>query len=113
MVKAADFIKGDYDIQWVKLATTIVGGTVLAWFTGVIELVLTVYRQVAGLFGGIATFLEAFIEDLIAAPVQTIGQAWQQLASGFGSIGPFTFAGSLVAILAVMWVVEKAVSRYG
>lgn len=104
------FLDG-YRIRWRRLGLTVIGASILAYFEGVVRVILAVFEFLLAFPRGFASFAAAVIGVVIGLPGVILDR-------GFAAAVPFVLdagvAGFVVAIsivLATIYVFRTVVSR--
>lgn len=106
------FVDGG-DIKWDRLATTLVGSALTAYFTGLVEFILSLGTFATSLISGVSGFAVEFIQKAFGNPQTLFETSWQNLQTFVSSAGPASFALTVAAVLGVFYIVRTGVARFG
>lgn len=96
MVDPSDYVsETGLSILWGRVATTLLGATILAYFQGVASTLLSLADIPLGLLGGLGEFLGSFVAVVLGIWPALIRGGWRGAAGFVGSAG---IAGYAVAI---------------
>lgn len=110
MVSASDFVDGTR-VRWRFLAGTLIGGTALAYWNGLISVVLAVTDTFTGLLSGLSSFLAEEVGLVYGLPARIVTASWLEAREFVESAGPLGFVVAIALVLLVLFVVAEVVSR--
>jgi len=115
MVSVEDYLNESgsrIGINWGRLATTLLGASVLAYFEGAAAAVLSLFDIPIGLLGGLASFSGEFLGLLVGFPAALIRSGWSGAVPyvlDAGLVGyVFAIALVLVSLYLAMAVIRRA-----
>ena len=111
MVSASDFVDGT-TIRFRALATTAVGAVLLAWYEGLIRVILESGRQASRLVEGVGEFVAMAIRLILGTPALIIRGSYTETIAAAGSAGIAAYAVSVLAVAVLLWTVAQGVSAW-
>ena len=111
-IDASTFFKGDSaTVRWAKTIGVFVGTPLLAWWSGLIRLVLTGFEIAIGYLDGLVELAAALVAIPFDGAEAAILVAWRSTARFVSSSETFGFVVAvgivLGSIFAVSWVVSR------
>lgn len=101
------FIDG-HRIRWAKVGIAVVGATILAYFEGIVRVLLAFFDQPIRLLGGLASFAGAVVSVVVGTPTVIVEQGWAAAIPFIVDAGLAGFVAALgvvlVAFYAGRWV---------
>ena len=90
-------------IRWGRLWTVVVGGPILAWFFGVVDVLLALADVPIGILSWIASFAGNYITAFLGLFTATIQATWAGAIPFVRSTGPLAFIISIIIALAAFY----------
>lgn len=108
MVSPSTFVDGA-DVQWSRLARTLVGGAFGAVFMGWTSVVLGVADLVIRPIEWFAGWLGRLVDLLASTPVRFVGASWDGAVAFVVEGGPLAFVFAISIVLLTLYVVVRVV----
>lgn len=108
MVSPSEFVDGA-NVQWGRLARTLVGGVFGAVFAGWASVVLGVADLVIRPLEWLASFGGRLVEELVGIPARLVEASWAGAVEFVLEGGPFAFAFAVAIVLLTLYVVVRVV----
>jgi hypothetical protein len=112
MISADDFVSGA-NINYRALFQAIGGGAILAYFSGLADVILSLADIPIRILGVIADFLGAVVSVVVGLPAVIIADGFQAAIPFISDAGIAGFAVGLSIALATFYAVERGLSYVG
>jgi hypothetical protein len=110
VVEPSRFTDGG-SVRWGALAGAVFGGAILAVWEGITRVILVWFDAQAEILAGIATFLASVVTVIVSGGGAVITGSFGEATEIVSGAGPLAFAGSVVVVLATVYVIALGVSR--
>lgn len=111
MVEASEFVDGA-DVDWTRLARTLIGGAFGALFTGIASVVLGISDLPIAVLEWLAEFNRRVVELVAGIPARMIAPTWGGVADFIDGSGPLAFLLGLAFVLLTLYIAVR-IARYG
>lgn len=109
MVSKHEFVdKSTGNVEWVRLARTLIGATFGAVFTGIASVVLGISDIPIAVLEWLGEFLGRVVELVAGDPARLIGQTWAGVAEFIDGSGPLAFLLAIAFVLLTLYIAERA-----
>ncbi|MFB6188578.1 MAG: hypothetical protein ABEI57_01725 [Halapricum sp.] len=110
-IKASAFTTDDgTGIKWVQLATTIIGGLLMAWSVGVSAIVDAVFGLVVGGIDWLSEVVSSIVEESLGVPITVGTVAWNTAVGTIkGLSGLWVPALVLGVALGYLYLIQRGV----
>ncbi|PSQ06651.1 hypothetical protein BRC92_00330 [Halobacteriales archaeon QS_4_69_31] len=110
MVEASDFIDG-VNIQWRRLAVTLIGASLFAYFEGAVATLLSLADFPIGLLSGFADFLGRWFFLYYRFPAVVLESGWASAAESVADAGIAGIVFAVTIALATYYSLSVVVNR--
>ena len=112
MVQPRDFLSDNRQrIYWGSLWSTLLGATILAYFRGIINVLLSLVDIPIAFLGFVATYLGVFAEVVYGALPTIVRASFTGAIPFVRGAGLFGFVVAIVIVLATTYSIAEVVSR--
>jgi hypothetical protein len=108
-----DTLLTDSGIQWGNLLRMVFGGAVLAYFSGIVSVILGIFDIPIALLSGLASFGGEVVAVLAGLPVVIVESGFAAAVPFVVDSGPAGFVVAVAIVLVTLFVVAEVVSRVG
>ena len=110
MVSPSEFVDGA-DVEWARLARTLVGATFGAIFTGWASIVLAGADVVLRPLEWLGGFLGSLVDVLVGIPARYVALSWAGPLELIEGSGPLGFVLAVAIVLLTLYVAVRVVNR--